>query len=166
MASKKGIALTAAIAAAVIGGSFLIWFIPQSSPNGVFLTPPMTDEGRISDVYSRHNDIAANIDSTYDQWKKSNSNATTNELVNLIQRDKSEIQNMKNELANPKPAPQWQQSFGRYINALDSYIKYINTMETKVQSGNKTGADPELDRQRQEWQSYVNDSVNAMQIGK
>ena len=164
MASKKGIALTAAIAAAIIGGSFLIWFIPQSSPSGVLLTPPMTDEGRISDAYSRHHDIAASIDSKYDQWKKSN--ATANELVNLIQRDRSEIQNMKNELVNAKPAPEWQQSFDRYIKALDSYIKYINTMEAKVQSGNKTVADPELDSQRQQWQGYVNDSVNAMQIGK
>jgi hypothetical protein len=73
---------------------------------------------------------------------------------------------MKNELVNAKPAPEWQQSFDRYIKALDSYIKYINTMEAKVQSGNKTVADPELDSQRQQWQGYVNDSVNAMQIGK
>jgi hypothetical protein len=164
LASKKGIALTAAIAAAIIGGSFLIWFIPQSSPSGVLLTSPMTDEGRISDVYSRHHNIAASIDSKYDQWKKNN--ATANELVNLIQRDRSEIQNMKNELVNAKPGPEWQQSFDRYIKALDSYINYINTIDTKVQSGNKTVADPELDSQRQQWQGYVNDSVNAMQISK
>jgi hypothetical protein len=164
LASKKGIALTAAIASAVIGGSFLIWFIPQSSPGGTLITPSMTDEERISGVYSRHNDIAANIDSKYDKWKKGN--ATTNELLNLIDRNRSEIQNMENELANPKPEQGWQQSFDIYIKALDSYTKYIDAMETKVQSGNKTDVDPELDNQRQEWQDYVNNSVNAMPVGK
>ncbi len=164
MASKKGIALTAAIAAAIIGGSFLVWFIPQTNPSGVVITPPMTDEERISDVYSRHFSINATNDSKYEQWKKGN--ATTNELVNLIDRDRSQIQNLKNELANPKPAQAWQQSFDNYTKALDSYMKYIGTMEARVQTGNKTSPDPELDSQRQEWQKYVNNAVSAMPISK
>jgi len=164
LASKKGIAVTAAITAAVIGGSFLIWFIPQSSPGGTLITPSMTDEERISEVYSRHNNIVANIDSKYDKWKKDN--ATTNELENLIDKNRSEIQNMKNELANTKPAQEWQQSFDTYIKALDSYTKYIDTIETKVQTGNRTNLDSEIDSQRQEWQDYVNNSVNAMPVGK
>ncbi len=163
MASKKGIALTAAIAAVIIGGSVLIWLIPpQGSTTNI--TSPTTDQERISDVYSRHNDVAAGIDSKYDQWKKGN--ATTNELVNMIDRERTQIQNMKNELANPKPAQEWQQSFDTYIKALDGYTKYINVMETKVQTGNKTNSDPELDSLRQQWQGYVNDSVNAMPISK
>ena len=165
MASKKGIALTASIAVAVVGGSFLIWFIPQTNnPSSVLVTSSQTDEERISDVYSRHNDIAANVDSKYNQWKRGN--ATTNELLSLIDRERSEIQNMRTELIKPKPAQEWQQSFDIYIKALDSYTRYIDTLETKVQMGNKTNLDPELNSQRQEWQGFVNDSANAIPINK
>ena len=156
-------ALTAAIAAAIIGGSFLIWLIPpQGSTSNI--TPPMTEEDRISEVYSSHHNIAIGIDSEYDQWKKGNT--TTNELVNLIDRDRSQIQNMKNELTNPMPAQEWQQSFNAYIKALDEYTKYVNIMETNVQTGNKTNVNSELDSLRQQWQGYVNDSVNAVPLSK
>jgi hypothetical protein len=163
LASKKGIALTAAIAVAIIGGSFLIWLIPPQG-NTSNITSPMTDEERISDVYSRHHDVAVGIDSKYDQWKKGN--ATTNELVNLIDRGRSQIQNMKNELTNPKPEQEWQQSFNAYIKALDEYTKYANIMETNVQARNKTNVDSELYSLRQQWQGYINDSVNAVPLSK
>ena len=68
MASKKGVALTVGIAAAIIGSSFLIWYIPQSNP-GTFIDAPRTDAEVIGDVYSRHNATATDIDSKFAQWK-------------------------------------------------------------------------------------------------
>lgn len=165
MASKKGIAVTAAIAAAIIGGSFLIWFIPQNSPQDTLSSLHPSDNEIISDVYSRHNSIASNIESKYEQWKK-DVNVTSNQLVNLIDLNRTNIQNMRKELADAKPAPEWQMSFNSYIKALDSYTKYLDIIETKVRLGEKTNLDPQLDMQRREWQGYVNDSVNAMPIGK
>ena len=47
LASKKGVALTVGIAAAIIGSSFLIWYIPQGSSPDV----PRTDGEVISDIY-------------------------------------------------------------------------------------------------------------------
>jgi hypothetical protein len=68
LASKKGIAITAVIAAAIVGSSFLIWLIPQSSP-GSMIGLPRDDNGIISDVYSRHQSLATNIESKFEQWK-------------------------------------------------------------------------------------------------
>jgi hypothetical protein len=39
-------------------------------------------------------------------------------------------------------------------------------METNVKAGNKTNVDPELDSLRQQWQGYINDSVNAVPFSK
>jgi hypothetical protein len=56
LASKKGIAVTAAIAAGIVGASFLIWLLPQSSP-GTTITPT-NDYRDINNVYARHNNLA------------------------------------------------------------------------------------------------------------
>jgi len=162
LASKKGVALTAGIAAAIVGASFLIWLIPQSSP-GTLIGPPRTELEILNDVYSRHNDTATIIESKFGQWK--NGNVTTSDMVNEISRDRTEIQNMRKELTDARPAQEWQESFVTYVSALDSYTKYLGTMETKVQSSDKADS-PELDSLRQEWQGHVDESVNAMPVGK
>jgi hypothetical protein len=165
LASTKGIVLTAAITVAIIGMSFIIWFIPQNRPeNSLRLTHPSENE-IIADVYSRHNSIASNIESIYDEWKKGG-NVTSSQLVNIIDLDRTNIQNLRNEIADAKPAKEWQISFNDYTKALDRYIKYLDTIEARVQLANKTDKDPQLNIQRLEWQDYVNDSVNSMPIDK
>lgn len=162
LASKKGIAVTAGIAAAIVGASFLIWLVPQSSP-GTLITPPRTELEIMNDVYSRHNNTATIIESKFEQWKQGN--VTTVDMVNEISRDQTDVQNMGNELANAKPAQEWQESFNTYTKALDSYTKYLSAMVTKVQSGDKSDSQ-ELDSLRHEWQGYVDSAVSAMPVGK
>jgi hypothetical protein len=162
LASKKGIALTAGIAAAIIGASFLIWLIPQSSP-GTFIMPPRGELEIINDVYSRHNSTAATTETQFEKWK--NSAATTADMQSQISGSLTEVQMLRKELADARPAQEWQESFVTYTKALDSYTKYLNAMETKVKSGDKSDSQ-ELDGLKQEWQGYVDSSVSAMPIGK
>jgi hypothetical protein len=162
LASKKGIAVTAGIAAAIIGASFLIWLVPQSNP-GTFITPPRGELEIINDVYSRHNSTATSVDSQFEQWK--NDIETTTDMRNQISSSLTEVQNLRKELMDARPAQEWQESFGTYTKALDSYTKYLNAMETKVQSEDMSNS-PKLDSLKQEWQGYVNSSVSAMPIGK
>ena len=162
LASKKGIAVTAGIAAAIIGASFLIWLIPQSSP-GTFIMPPRGELEIINDVYSRHNSTATSVDSQFEQWK--NGTVTATDMQSQIGSSLTEVQSMRKELADARPAQEWQESFATYTKALDSYTKYLNAMEAKVQSGDKADS-PELDGLKQEWQGYVDSSVSAMPIGK
>ena len=161
MASKKGIAITAAIAAAIVGSSFLIWLIPQSSPGSMTELP--RDDEIISDVYSRHQSLATNIQSKFDQWKSGE--VTTSDMLSQISLDRSDIQNMRQQLDSASPAQEWQQSYGFYIQALDSFLKYLDRMQTTIEKNDgMLDSTVKLDGLKQEWEGYVDDSINAMPI--
>jgi hypothetical protein len=162
LASKKGIAITAVIAAAIVGSSFLVWLIPQSSP-GSMITPPRDDNGIISDVYSQHQSLATNIESKFEQWKSGE--ATSNDLLSQINLDRSDIQNMLQLLNSASPAQGWQQSYDFYIQALDSFLKYLDVMQTVIEENDRMpDSNIKLDDLKQEWEGYVNNSINAMPI--
>ena len=162
MASKKGIAITAIITAAIVGSSFLIWIIPQSSPSSMIDLPP-DDNGNISDVYSRHQTRATNIESNFEQWKSGE--VTAGDMLSQVSRDRSDVQNMRQQLDSASPAQEWQQSYDFYIQALDSFLKYLDTMQTIIVENNVTqDSNLKLDALKQEWQCYVDSSVNAMPI--
>jgi hypothetical protein len=162
LASKKGIAITAAIAAAIVGSSFLIWLIPQSSP-GSMMELPHDDNEIISDVYSRHQSLAINIQSKFDQWK--NGEVTTSDMLSQISLDRSDIQNMRQQLDSASPAQEWQQSYSFYIQALDSFLKYLDRMQTTIEKNDRmVDSTVKLDGLKQEWEGYVNNSINAMPV--
>ena len=162
MASKKGIAITAVIAAAIVGSSFLIWIIPQSSP-GSMIELPRDDNGIISDVYSRHQSLATNIESKLEQWKSGE--VTRNDILSQISRDRSDIQNMLQQLDSASPAQEWQQSYDFYIQALDSFLKYLDLMQTIIEENDgMLDSNLKLDALKQEWEGYVDNSINAMPI--
>jgi hypothetical protein len=161
LAGKKGIAITAAIAAAIVGSSFLIWFIPQSNPSSL-TEPPRADNGIISDVYSRHQSLAAGIESKFEQWKSGN--VTSTDMLSQINLDRSEIQNMRKQLDSTSPAQEWQGSYDLYIQALDGFSEYLDLMQTRVENDEKLDSNLKLDELKQKWEGYVDDSINAMPI--
>jgi hypothetical protein len=162
LASKKGVAITAGIAVAIVGSSFLIWIIPQSSPSSMVDIPP-DDGGIISEVYSRHQTLATSIESNFAQWK--DGEVSAGDILSQISRDQSDIQNMRQQLGNASPAQEWQQSYDFYIQALDSFLKYLGTMQTIIMQNDVTpNSYLKLDALKQEWQGYIDSSVNAMPI--
>ncbi|HEY3094653.1 MAG TPA: hypothetical protein VGJ42_02725 [Nitrososphaera sp.] len=158
MASKKGIALTAGIAAAIFGSSFLIWYIPRSSP-GSLLGQPRADNEVIGDVFARHNDLATNIELKFDQWK--NDDLANESMTAQLVSAKSQVEEMRQELANRQPAQEWKKSYDIYLQALDSYTAYLDALKAKVDGGDRTDPDPAL---KQKWQQRVNQSVDAVPI--
>ncbi|HEU4604942.1 MAG TPA: hypothetical protein VFS46_01760 [Nitrososphaera sp.] len=158
MASKKGVALTVGIAAAIIGSSFLIWYIPQSNP-GTFIDAPRTDSEIIGDVYGRHNDLAIDVDTRFEQWK--NDDPAAGDMAAQLDSAKTQIGEMRQQLDNRRPAQEWQESYGIYVQALDAYAAYLGALEQKVDGGDRTDPDPGL---AQEWQGLVDESVSAMPI--
>ena len=162
MASKKGIAITAVIAAAIVGSSFLIWLIPQSSP-GSMIGLPRDDNDIISDVYSRHQSLATNSESKFEQWKRGE--VTSSDMLSQISLDRSDIQNMRQQLDSASPAQEWQQSYDFYIQTLDSFLIYLDLMQTIIEENDvMPDSNVKLDGLKQEWEGYVNDSINAMPI--
>lgn len=158
MASKKGIALTVSILAAIIGSSFLIWYIPQSNP-GTFIDAPRTDNEIIGDVYARHNDLAADIDARFKQWK--NDDPVERDMTAQLVSAKSQIAEMRQQLDNRQPAQEWHGSYDIYVQALDAYTAYLDALQRKVDGSDRTDPDPEP---AQEWQDLVDKSISAMPI--
>jgi hypothetical protein len=162
LASKKGIAITAVIAAAIVGSSFLVWLIPQSSP-GTMIGLPRDDNAIISDVYSQHQSLATNIESKFEQWKSSGVNSS--DMLGQISLDRSDIQNMRQRLNSASPAQEWQQSYDLYVQALDSFLKYLDLMQTIIEENDRMlDSNVKLEVLRQEWKGYVDNSINAMPI--
>ena len=162
MASKKGIAITAAIAAGIVGSSFLIWIIPQSSSPSSLIELPRADNGIISDVYSRHQSLAAGIESKFEQWKSGN--VTSTDMLSQINLGMSDIQNMRRQLESASPTQGWQGSYELYIQALDSFLEYLNLMKIRAENDERLDSDLKLDGLKQKWEGYVDDSINAMPI--
>jgi hypothetical protein len=158
LASKKGMALTAGIAAAIVGSSFLIWYIPQSSP-GTLLGPPRADNEVIGDVYARHNDLVTSIELKFDQWK--NDDLANENMTAQLVSAKSQVEQMRQELASRQPAQEWKESYDIYMQALDAYTAYLDALKAKVDGGDRTDPDPAL---AQNWRDLVNKSVDAMPI--
>jgi len=122
---------------------------------------PRDDNEIISDVYSRHQSLATNIQSKFDQWKSGE--VTSSDMLSQISLDRSDIQNMRQQLNSASPAQEWQQSYGFYIQALDSFLKYFDLMQTIIEvNDGMLDSNVKLDGLRQEWEGYVDDSINAM----
>lgn len=160
MASKKGIAITAAIVAAIVGASFLVWFIPQSSPGNVDV--PRTDADIASDVYSRHLDLAASVESDYFSWRNGTMNAQ--DMLVSLDAARQETQQLQRQMQR-EPAAEWRQSYDLYEQALDLFGEYLGEIEIAVESGD-TSPQQEIESLKAEWQDYVEQSVQAIPIDR
>jgi hypothetical protein len=159
LASKKGIAITAAIVAAITGASFLVWFVPQSSPGN--LDTPRTDADIASDVYSRHLDLASSVESEYSRWR--NGTLGADEMLGRLDSAGLETQGLVRQIQR-EPAPEWRQSYDLYDQALDVFGEYLGEIELAVERGD-TGPQQEIDDLKALWQDYVEQSVQAVPIG-
>jgi nitrate/nitrite-specific signal transduction histidine kinase len=155
LASKKGVALTVGIAAAIIGSSFLIWYIPQGSSPDV----PRTDGEVISDIYARHNNLASDVDLRFEQWK--DNDTAPADMSAQLSSTKSQIEEMRQQLDNRQPAQEWQESYDIYVQSLDAYVAYLDALAQKVANGDRTNPDPVL---YENWQNLIDRSVAAMPI--
>jgi hypothetical protein len=124
---------------------------------------PRDDNGIISDVYSQHQSLATNIESKFEQWKSGE--VISADMLSQLSRDRSNIENMRQHLDSASPAQDWQQSYNFYIQALDSFLKYVDLMQTIIEeNGRMLDSNVKLDGLKQEWEGYVEDSINAMPI--
>jgi hypothetical protein len=72
---------------------------------------------------------------------------------------------MRQQLDSASPAQEWQQSYGFYIQALDSFLKYLDGMQTTIEKNDRmVDSTVRLEGLKQEWEGYVNNSINAMPI--
>ena len=125
MASKKGIAITAIILAAITGASFLLWVIPQENDT----TFIVTDYQKYLDgVKNIHEVLQESIDIEYQNLQ--DGKITPNDYIAITEVTSSQVTTQISEFVTSKPSEQWQESYISYMNAMKKFNEYI--LETKV----------------------------------
>lgn len=166
MASKKGVAITAAIAAGIVAASLLIWLLPQNAPtstnitdNGITSTQAANlPADNLSFVYTQHSLSITEVSNAFEKWTKGE--ASADEVKSDIAKERAEAQTLRSRLTG-QPPQEWKQSYSLYSQALDKFNAYLDEMGRIVDSGDK-GADPsKLAGIKQEMDSLVEQSIKS-----
>ena len=125
MASKKGIAITAIILAAITGASFLLWVVPQENDTTFIVSDY---EGYLDGVKNIHEVLQESIDIEYDNVI--NGRISLEDYIVITEVTSSQVTTQISEFVTSKPSEQWQESYINYMNGMKKFNEYI--LETKV----------------------------------
>ena len=125
MASKKGIAITAIILAAITGASFLLWVIPQDNDTTFIVTDY---EGYLDGAKNIQEVLQESIDIEYNNLREGK--ISPMDYITITEVTSSQVTTQISEFVTSKPSEQWQESYISYMNGMKKFNEYI--METKV----------------------------------
>ena len=125
MASKKGIAITAIILAAITGASFLLWIIPQENDTTFIVTDY---EVYLDGVKNIHEVLQESVDMEYQNLREGKISPI--DYITITEVTSSQVTTQISEFVTSKPSEQWQESYINYMNGMKKFNEYI--LETKV----------------------------------
>ena len=125
MASKKGIAVTAIILAAITGASFLLWVIPQENESTFVVTDY---QGYLDGVENIHEVLQESIDIEYQNLR--DGKVSPEDYITVTEITSSQVTTQISEFITSKPSEPWQESYINYMDAMKKFNEYI--LETKV----------------------------------
>jgi len=113
MASRKGIAVTAAILIGVVAASFLVYLLPEDTTMKITVSD---FEKHLDDTKERASMEVIGID---DSFKKlMNGEISSDEYINIAEISSSQINSLVIELTNSGATQEWTESYVNYIGAL------------------------------------------------
>ena len=141
MASKKGIAATAIILAAITGASFLLWLVPQEDETTFIVTDY---ENHLDGVKNIHEVLQESMEIEYQNLR--NGEISPQDYIVVADVTSSQVTSQISEFITSKPPEVWQDSYISYMEALKKFNSYIG--ETKVLANliEKGSTDAELDQ--------------------
>ena len=125
MASKKGIAITAIILAAITGASFLLWIVPQENDTTFIVTDY---EGYLDGVKNIHEVLQESVDMEYQNLREGKISPI--DYITITEVTSSQVTTQISEFVTSKPSEQWQESYISYMDGMKKFNEYI--LETKV----------------------------------
>jgi hypothetical protein len=134
MASKKGIAITAIILAAITGASFLLWVIPQENDTTFIVTDY---QGYLDGVKNIHEVLQESVDIEYQNLRDGKS--TPKDYIAITEVTSSQVTAQISEFVTSKPPEEWQGSYISYMDAMKKFNSYIietNVLANLMGSGN------------------------------
>jgi uncharacterized protein Yka (UPF0111/DUF47 family) len=166
LASKKGIAITAAIVAGIIAASLAIWLAPQNAPSATNITdneiaPTQAANlpaDNLSFVYTEHSLTTTEVSNAFEKWTKGEADA--DEVNGAVAKARSEAQTLHNRLSGQLPE-EWKQSYSLYSQALDKFNSYLDEMKRIVDSGDRNADQSKLASIKQEMDGLVEQSIKS-----
>ena len=125
MASKKGVAITVIILAAITSASFLLWVIPQENDTTFIVSDY---EGYLDGAKNIHEVLQESIDIEYKNLR--DGKISTTDYIAITEVTSSQVTTQISEFVTSKPSEQWQESYISYMNGMKKFNEYI--LETKV----------------------------------
>ena len=125
MASKKGIAGTIIMLAAITAASFSFWMIPQESQMSFEISD---HENYLDGVKEIHFIMKDTISTEFQNLK--DETITPDEYLRIADVTSSQITSQISEFVTSKPPVEWQDSYIRYMDSLKNFNSYVT--ETKV----------------------------------
>ena len=138
MATRKGIALTAAIIGGFVGASFLVYFLPSSPQSEV--VKPTDPETELVFAMDRNQAVVDEFQSTFEKWKNNEVNkGGFDEHANVAM---NQVNELIRELQRTSVPEEWVQSYTLYIQALENYKAYFEKTKEYVNYISTGNADP------------------------
>ena len=125
MASKKGIAVTVIILAAITAASFSLWLVPQENKTTLVVTDY---QGYLDGVENIHEVLQESMDIEY--YNLLNGKISHNDYIAVTEVTSSQVTTQISEFVTSKPSEEWQESYINYMNGMKKFNEYI--LETKV----------------------------------
>ena len=125
MASKKGIIITVVVLAAITGGSFVIWTIPENKDTTFVISDY---EGYLDGVKNIHEVLQESVYIEYENLK--NGEISPEDYVTVTDVTSSQLTSQISEFVTSKPPEEWQSSYINYMDSMKKFNEYI--IETKV----------------------------------
>jgi len=159
MASKKGIAFTVIILAAITGASFLLWIVPQNYETTFVISDY---EDYLNGVKNIHEVLQESIDIEYQNLR--NGKITPENYIKITEVTSSQVTAQISEFVTSKPPEEWQASYISYMEAMRKFNSYIG--ETKVLANmiEKGSSEAEMVETLQRIESLKTESLEYVKI--
>lgn len=120
MATKKGIAITAVILAAITAASFMVWLIPQNTETQIIVSDFGIHLDNVKEIHSVLND------EINDEFEKLlDGKITPQEYINLAEISSSQVNSQIIKLVESKATEEWHESYLNYMESLKIFNSQI-----------------------------------------
>ena len=159
MVSKKGIAITVIILAAITGASFLLWIVPQNNETTFVISDY---EDYLNEVKNIHEVLQESIDIEYQNLR--NGEISPENYIKITEVTSSQVTAQISEFVTSKPPEEWQASYISYMDAMKKFNSHIG--ETKVLANmiEKGSSEAEMVETLQKIESLKAESLEYVKI--
>jgi len=137
LATKKGIAVTVVILAAITAASFLVWLIPQNIENKIVVSD---FEAHLDNIKEIHFTLQTEVDQEFQNMLNGKINST--EYIEIAEVSSSQVNSQIIQLVESKAPEEWHESYLSYIESLKKFnlqIRETIVVATIMNENNESG---------------------------